>query len=197
MEVRFEVGMKDGFNQAGIPMGRKSLGLHRDIILDIIELDELEVLATASMDRTIKLWDLPAGKLKRTLTGHAKGVRKITYNSEYRFLISVGFDFDVLVWNPYVANLILRLSDHGCSLCGVEIIPSTPILISADIEGTFRVWDVRNFLCVQSFKADEKRAGQLKGFCTIASTKRIVAVGRSMHFFDYDKIEMPEVSGNE
>ena len=114
MEVRYEVGMKDAYSQGGAPLSRKSLGLHRDIILDIIELDELEVLATSSMDRTIKLWDLPGGKLKRTLTGHAKGVRKITYNSDYRFLISVGFDFDVLVWNPYVANLILRLSDHGC-----------------------------------------------------------------------------------
>ena len=60
----------------------------------------------------------------------------------------------------------------------MEIIPHTPILISADVEGTFRVWDIRNFHCVQSFKAEEKRAGQLKGFCTIASTKRVVAVGR-------------------
>ena len=92
-------------------------------------------MASASIDRTIKLWNLPTGKLRRTLVGHTKGVRKITYSSEYRFLISVGFDFDVLVWNPYVANLILRLTDHGCSLCDVQIIPNTPILISADVEG--------------------------------------------------------------
>ncbi|GMI16999.1 hypothetical protein TrLO_g12132 [Triparma laevis f. longispina] len=194
MEEKFEMGMRDAYSAAGGLLSRRALGLHRDIILDIIELEGLEVVASASIDRTIKLWDLPTGKLRRTLVGHKKGIRKITYSSEYRFLISVGFDFDVLVWNPYVANLILRLSDHGCSLCGAEIIPNTPILVTADVEGSFKVWDVRNWKMNQTFKAEEKRSGQLKGFCALASTKSIVAVGRDMHVFDYEKIEMPEFS---
>jgi len=62
-------------------------GLHRDIVLDIIELEGLDIVASACLDRTIKLWDLGTGKLRRTLQGHSKGVKQITYSSEYRFLI--------------------------------------------------------------------------------------------------------------
>ena len=107
---------------APLKENHRTTGPHRDIVLDIIDLEGLEILASASIDKTIKLWDLPTCKLRRTLNGHSKGVRQIAYSSEYRFLFSVGFDFDVLVWNPYVANLILRLSDHGTSLCGVSIV---------------------------------------------------------------------------
>ena len=39
---------------------------------------------------------------------------------EYRLLVSGGFDFDVIIWNPYVEHLILRLSGHSNSICGVE-----------------------------------------------------------------------------
>ncbi|GMH60714.1 hypothetical protein TL16_g03109 [Triparma laevis f. inornata] len=134
MEEKFEMGMRDAYSAAGGLLSRRALGLHRDIILDIIELEGLEVVASA------------------------------------------------------------RLSDHGCSLCGAEIIPNTPILVTADVEGSFKVWDVRNWKMNQTFKAEEKRSGQLKGFCALASTKSIVAVGRDMHVFDYEKIEMPEFS---
>ena len=40
---------------------------------------------------------------------------------EYRLLVSGGFDFDVIIWNPYVEHLILRLSGHSNSICGVEV----------------------------------------------------------------------------
>ena len=92
------------------------------------------------MDRTIRLWDIHTGKHKKKLDGHKKGVRSLAYSKEYRFLVSAGFDYDALVWNPYVEHLILRLHGHTSSLCGVEIIPDTPQIITADTEGIFKVF---------------------------------------------------------
>jgi WD40 repeat protein len=91
------------------------------------------------MDRTIRLWDVHTGKHKQQLDGHTKGVRSLAYSPEYRFLVSAGFDFDALVWNPYVDQLILRLHGHNNSLCGVEIIPDTPQILTADVDGIFKV----------------------------------------------------------
>jgi len=88
----------------------------------------------------------------------------------------------------------MRLHDHGCSLCGVEILPATPILITADIEGAFKIWDMRNFTCVQTMKAEEKRNENFCGFACIHSSKRLVGVGRRMNYFDYEKIERPELT---
>ena len=101
------------------------------------------------MDRTIRLWDAASGKHKKQLEGHQKGVRALTYSNTYRFLVSAGFDYDAFVWNPYVEHLILRLHGHNSSLCGVEVIPDTPQIITADTSGVFKVWDMRNFSCMQ------------------------------------------------
>lgn len=130
------------------------------------------------MDRTIRLWDVHTGKHKQQLDGHSKGVRSLAYSPEYRFLVSAGFDFDALVWNPYVDQLILRLHGHNNSLCGVEIIPDTPQIITADVDGVFKVWDIRNFACMQTFSAENM--GEVKTIVTMTSQKRIVAAGKKV-----------------
>lgn len=94
----------------------------------VVQMPSLELVASASMDHTIRLWDMTTGKARRTLLGHTKvrhhpphccdfmypahtaaymplqGVRSLAYSSEYRFLISAGFDYDAMVWNPYVES---------------------------------------------------------------------------------------------
>lgn len=162
------------------------------LLLAWLQLPTLESLASASMDRTIRLWDVHTGKHKQQLDGHSKGVRALAYSPEYRFLVSAGFDFDALVWNPYVDQLILRLHGHSNSLCGVEIIPDTPQIVTADIDGVFKVWDIRNFACMQTFSAEN--IGEIKKIVAVTSQKRIVAAGKKLTKFDYEKLENPELT---
>ncbi|KAG7393156.1 hypothetical protein PHYPSEUDO_012495 [Phytophthora pseudosyringae] len=188
--------MEEKHHMGGEVHGRVLTRSHDDIVLDLLTLPTLESLASASMDRTIRLWDVHTGKHKQQLDGHAKGVRSLAYSPEYRFLVSAGFDFDALVWNPYVDQLILRLHGHNNSLCGVEIIPDTPQIITADVDGVFKVWDIRNFACMQTFTADNM--GDVKNIVSITSEKRIVAAGKKAREFlikfDYEKLENPELT---
>ncbi|KAL3658142.1 hypothetical protein V7S43_016774 [Phytophthora oleae] len=184
--------MEEKHHMGGEVNGRVLTRSHDDIVLDLLTLPTLESLASASMDRTIRLWDVHTGKHKQQLDGHAKGVRSLTYSPEYRFLVSAGFDFDALVWNPYVDQLILRLHGHNNSLCGVEIIPDTPQIITADVDGVFKVWDIRNFACMQTFTAENM--GYVKNIVSITSEKRIVAAGKKLIKFDYEKLENPELT---
>ncbi|KAH7459783.1 hypothetical protein PRIC2_010671 [Phytophthora ramorum] len=184
--------MEEKHHMGGEVHGRVLTRSHDDIVLDLLTLPTLESLASASMDRTIRLWDVHTGKHKQQLDGHAKGVRSLAYSPEYRFLVSAGFDFDALVWNPYVDQLILRLHGHNNSLCGVEIIPDTPQIITADVDGVFKVWDIRNFACMQTFTAENM--GDVKNIVSVTSEKRIVAAGKKLIKFDYEKLENPELT---
>ncbi|DBA00306.1 TPA: hypothetical protein N0F65_001501 [Lagenidium giganteum] len=184
--------MEERHHMGGEVNGRVLTRSHDDIVLDLLSLPTLESLASASMDRTIRLWDVHTGKHKQQLDGHSKGVRSLAYSPEYRFLVSAGFDFDALVWNPYVDQLILRLHGHNNSLCGVEIIPDTPQIVTADVDGVFKVWDIRNFACMQTFTAENM--GDVKKIISITSQKRIVAAGKKLTKFDYEKLENPELT---
>lgn len=130
------------------------------------------------MDRSIRLWDVNTGKIRQILQGHKKGVRSLAYSAEYRVLMSAGFDFDVFVWNPYVKQLISRLHGHNNSLCGVEMVENTPKMITADVDGIFKVWDVRNFGCVQTFTAES--IGAINEIAMITPKKQIVAGGKKV-----------------
>ena len=177
--------------------GRLVRGSHQDMVLGLKTLNGLETLASASMDKTIRLWDTTTGSLRRTLEGHEKGVRSLAYNDDYRFLVSGGFDYDALVWNPYVERLILRLHGHTAPLCGVEMVQNTPQIITADVSGIVKIWDIRTFTCMQTFsKEDEGTTAAISSFVNLPKKQRIVIGGRKMHIFDYQKLENPELSGD-
>lgn len=167
---------------------------HSRIILTMLNLAGLEMLATASMDCMISLWDLQTGKHKRSLEGHSKGVCCLSYSPEYRFLVSGGFDFDVIVWNPYVEHLILRLPGHTNSICGVEIVADSPQLVTADVDGVIRVWDVRNFACVQTFTVEDRWKAGISRFVSVYPHKELLAVGRAIHTFQYQHLDNPELT---
>ena len=184
MESRFQMGTV-GKSGAGVES-------HRDMILDLLNIPSLESIASASMDRTIRLWDANTGKHKKVLEGHSKGVRSLAYSPDYRFLVSAGFDYDAYVWNPYVKNLILRLNGHTASLCNVEIIPNTPQIITADTTGVFKVWDIRNFACVQTLVGEN--ITWMRDFVSLTPHKRLVAAGRRFYMFDYEILANPELT---
>ncbi|RHZ04468.1 hypothetical protein DYB37_012928, partial [Aphanomyces astaci] len=187
--------MEEKHHMGGIGRdGRVLTRSHDGIVLDLLNLPTLETLASASMDKTVRLWDVNTGKHKQQLDGHLKGVRSLAYSAEYRFLVSAGFDFDAFVWNPYVDQLILRLHGHQNSLCGVEIIPDTPQIITADIGGVFKVWDIRNFACMQTFTAENANMSDIKSFVSVTSHKRLVAGGKRMTLFDYEKLRNPKLT---
>jgi len=57
-------------------------------------------------------------------------------------------------------------------------------IISADISGMFRIWDVRTFTPVQTFNCP---LNEVNCFAVTQPPKRIIAGGRSMKFYDYDE----------
>jgi WD40 repeat protein len=56
-------------------------------------------LATASHDRTVKLWDVQTGQDVFTLRGHTAGLVCLAYSPDGNQIVSGGIDFTARVWN--------------------------------------------------------------------------------------------------
>lgn len=127
---------------------------HSDIVMNLIVLQKLDNIASASLDKTLGVWDSHTNQEILRLYGHRKGVFDLAYNPSYRLMFSCGFEHDACVWSPFVKSLVFRLKGHHASLVGVQTVPNTPEVITADTSGVFKLWDIRNFQCVQTFAAN-------------------------------------------
>ena len=99
-------------------------------------------------------------------------------------LMSCGLDHDIYIWNPICDAKIFMLKGHNHSLVGVKCLKGTNQLVSADISGMFRIWDVRNFTTVQTFNCP---LNEINSFAVTSPPKRIIAGGRKLIFYDYDE----------
>ncbi|MGK7918378.1 MAG: WD40 repeat domain-containing protein [Prochloraceae cyanobacterium] len=77
------------------------LGKHEGIVRSIAISRRGKILASASPDKTIKLWDLESGELVETLTGHTDWVFSVAITPNEQVLVSSsgGFDRTIKFWN--------------------------------------------------------------------------------------------------
>lgn len=172
----------------------KTLHDHDGMVTDLIAVPKLEFLISCSQDKKVILWDMISTKTRRIYTSHTKGVLSLAFNQEYRLLFSAGFDHDIYVWNPYIDSVAFTIEGHNSSLVGVKVIPDSHQVISADIDGWVKVWDIRNLSCAQTFNLEEKQSGfrfALSDFTYLQQHQRLVFGGKSLTFYDYDKNHNP------
>lgn len=178
------VGKKEKMRLGGMkPGGFLAEDSHSDMVTDLLYVDSLESLFSASMDRTIRIWDVHTGKFLRVLKGHYKGVRSLAYSKSYRILVSAGFDYEACVWNPFVERLTFRLQGHAAPLCRADIADGSHQIITVDEVGIVKVWDMRKFECLQTLNTPDPIVSDL---CVAESYKSFFVGGRRLFRFCYE-----------
>ncbi|XP_053278385.1 coatomer subunit beta' isoform X1 [Pleuronectes platessa] len=98
--------------------------------------------ASASLDRTIKVWQLGSRTPNFTLEGHEKGVNCIDYYSggDKPYLISGADDCLVKIWDYQNKTCVQTLEGHAQNVTCVSFHPGLPIILTGSEDGTVRVW---------------------------------------------------------
>ena len=164
-------------------------------IFHMVELTGMQQIATACSDKVIRVWDIKWENNispRKTLSGHIKAVRFLAYSYSFNLLISCGFEFEALVWNPYVTEPICRLKGHEAPMTGVECPEVNPTIITADSKGIIKVWNIRDYSLIQTFYVPNVL--KLKSIKSIPKHRRLVTASRKLQIFEYEKSFIPELS---
>jgi WD40 repeat protein len=106
--------------------------------------------ASASIDGTIKIWDLPDGKVKLTYRGHIGQVTSIAYHPHGRMMASSSIDplrghMEVKLWNPDTADEMraFLISRHEVESAIVSFGPNGRRLATCSHGYTAKIWDTQ------------------------------------------------------
>ncbi len=99
------------------------------------------LLASASADSTIQLWNLNTNTLQTTLPGHTSNVLNVAFSPDGSLLASGSADGTVRLWNPITETLQATLQGHTGNVLSVAFSPDGSLLASGGADGTVRLWD--------------------------------------------------------
>ena len=91
----------------------QSLEGHSDAVASVVFSRDSRQLVSASVDRTVKIWDAETGKCLQTLEGHGNSVTSVVFSHDSRHLASASFDRTVKIWDAETGRCLQTLEDHG------------------------------------------------------------------------------------
>ena len=104
------------------------------------------LLASASSDWTVKLWDVETGDLKQTLTGHQFTVTAVAFSPDGKTLVSGDGDYIVKFWDVKTGNLKSTIQTT-CGVFALAISPDGKLLATGGRnndhpENNLEMWDM-------------------------------------------------------
>jgi predicted NACHT family NTPase len=99
-------------------------------------------LASGSLDKTIKIWNMSTGQEIRTLNGHSIAVFSVAFSPDGRTLASGSGDKTIKIWNMATGQEILTLNGHSELVLSVAFSPDGRTLASGSWDKTIKIWNI-------------------------------------------------------
>lgn len=133
------------------------------------------LLATASADSRLRLWELPACELVATFTGHRRTVTAVAFSPDGKLLASGGGDTDILLWDVPSRKKVDRFSGHTGGIRDIRFSPAGDVLATGG-EHSVRLWDVAEGR--QRHSISDVGAANALAFSRDGSTLAVASIGQ-------------------
>jgi WD40 repeat protein len=113
-----------------------------------------QVVASASWDMTVRLWDAKTGEQVQKLEGHESLVTSVVFSPDGQVVASASWDKTVRLWDAKTGEQVQKLEGHESLVDSVAFSPDGQVVASASRDKTVRLWNVKTGKQAFSFPVD-------------------------------------------
>jgi WD40 repeat protein len=117
-----------------------------------------KTLASASADKTVKLWDVTTGKNIGTIKGFQDKVYSVNYSPDGRTLATASLDKTVKLWDVATGKELKTLKEHQDGVYHVSYAPDGKTLASASWDKTVKLWDLETGKSIKTLKLPQEES---------------------------------------
>jgi WD40 repeat protein len=108
-----------------------------------------KILASASGDKTIRLWGGYTGEIKRTLNGHSDTVWSVAISPDGNTLTSGSTDGTIKLWNLHNGEILHTMDGQSTGIFSVAISPDGQTLASGSMKAV-KLWNIHTGELIQT-----------------------------------------------
>ena len=108
------------------------------------------IFATASLDGSVKIWNVSSPSSNISLKDHESGVNSIDFHKSSNLLISGSDDHTIKVWDFQERKCIFTLKEHSEPVTSVFFHPELPYIFSGSEDGQVILWNTNNYKSSQA-----------------------------------------------
>jgi len=115
---------------------------HRQAITQTAWSPDGRLLASASSDRTIRLWDAQTFQPIHILSDHSGTVYSVAWSPDGRLLASASIDHTIRFWDPGTGRQTHTLEGHTAYISCISFSADNSVLASKSNDVTVRLWNL-------------------------------------------------------
>ncbi|KAF6528541.1 hypothetical protein HZS61_008843 [Fusarium oxysporum f. sp. conglutinans] len=142
------------------PLSMRALALLIDVhvkghsreVNSVVFSHDSKKVASASNDKTIRIWNAETGECERELKGHSREVNSVVFSHDSKKVASGSYDKTIRIWNAETGECERVLKGHGHRVTSVVFSHDSKKVASGSIDKTIRIWNAETGECERELK---------------------------------------------